>query len=81
MAEALVPSPILDLSWLIEAWNAFPDKARFFKTYFDTLAGNSRLREQIQAGMTAEEIRESWSDGLRAFAVVRARYLLYPDVL
>ncbi|MBE0674394.1 MAG: DUF1343 domain-containing protein [Bacteroidales bacterium] len=78
MASALVPSPKLDLSWLIEAWNAFPDKDNFFRSYFETIAGTRKLREQIEAGMTAGQIRESWSEGLKDFEEVRRKYLLYP---
>ena len=76
--EGLVPSGKLDLSWVIEAYNDFPDKSRFFRNYFNTLAGTNELREQIIAGMSAEEIRETWQPDIEVFRVLRAKYLIYP---
>jgi uncharacterized protein YbbC (DUF1343 family) len=75
--EGIVPAPFINLSWLIDAWNDYPEKERFFTKYFDTLAGGPLLREQIISGMTAEQIRETWKPGLEKFAGIRGRYLLY----
>jgi uncharacterized protein YbbC (DUF1343 family) len=44
---------------------------------FDVINGDSRLREQIEAGSPVAEIEESWRDGLREFGERRAPYLLY----
>lgn len=46
---------------------------------FNLLAGNGRLREQIEAGWSARRIRESWQEELRDFRALRRKYLLYPD--
>ena len=73
----LVPKPELNLDWVISAYNDFPKKDKFFNSYFDVLAGGPVLREQIQKGMTSEQIRETWKDGLAKFAKIRERYLLY----
>jgi len=73
----LVPKPELNLDWLIGAYNDFPDKDRFFNSYFDVLAGGPTLREQIRKGMTAKQIHDSWKEGLTKFAKVREKYLLY----
>lgn len=73
----------INLSWLIELYNAYPDKAKFFKKganesfYFDKLAGTSKLREQILAGKTETEIRDSWEPGLSQYKNIRKKYLLY----
>ena len=48
------------------------------KRWFNLLAGNSRLQEQIMAGKGETEIRDSWKEELHDYAVLRARYLLYP---
>ncbi len=77
LAAGIVPVPHMNLGWIIEMYNAYPDKEQFFNSYFDTLAGSSRLREQIIAGMSAEEIRETWQDDLNRFRTTRAKYLLY----
>jgi uncharacterized protein YbbC (DUF1343 family) len=75
--ERIVPSPHLILSWIIDAYNKFPDKNRFFTPYFDVLAGGPVLREQIIKGMSAEQIRETWKPGLMEFGKIRSKYLLY----
>ncbi len=73
----LVPKPELNLDWVISAYNDFTKKDKFFNSYFDVLAGGPVLREQIQKGMTSEQIRETWKDGLAKFAKIREKYLLY----
>ncbi|MFM9074440.1 MAG: DUF1343 domain-containing protein, partial [Bacteroidota bacterium] len=68
----------LNLAPLIELYNAFPDKDKFFISYFEKLAGTATLREQIRQGVSEEKIRESWQPGLKAFREMRKKYLLYP---
>lgn len=70
----------LDLQWLIDAYNLYPDKDSFFTNFFVLLAGTKQLQQQIEAGMTAKEIRATWQDGLDRFQKeVRSKYLLYKD--
>jgi uncharacterized protein YbbC (DUF1343 family) len=78
MQKKLVPSPGLHLEWIIKAYNEFPDKEKFFTSYFDVLAGGPVLREQIRKGMTADEIKATWKEGLEKFGKIRDKYLLYP---
>lgn len=73
----LVPRHELNLNWLISAYLDFPQKDKFFNSYFDVLAGGPVLREQILKGMTAMQIRETWKEGLGKFGKIRERYLLY----
>lgn len=68
----------IDLSYLIELYQAFPDKGKFFNNYFNTLAGNKELKEQIIKGMTEEQIKATWQNDLNAFKKLRKKYLLYP---
>lgn len=74
----------INLSWLIELYKAYPDKAKFFDSKqsnqignFDKLAGTSQLREQIVAGKSEQEIRKTWEAGLTEFKKMRSKYLLY----
>lgn len=67
----------INLDWVIGAYKDYPDKEKFFKRYFDVLAGGPTLREQIQKGMTAEQIRATWKEGLEKFGKIRQKYLLY----
>lgn len=69
----------MQIKWLLEAYHSFPDKANFFNNFFNTLAGTDQLQQQIIAGKTEAEIRESWQPQLQAFKKIRVRYLLYPD--
>ena len=66
--DKLVPKPEINLEWIISAYNDFPEKDKFFIQYFDVLAGGPVLREQIQKGMTAEQIQASWKEGLEKFS-------------
>ncbi len=70
----------IQLSYLIEAYAHFPNRASFFNKngFFDTLAGGTELRQQLKAGWSEEEIRESWREGLEQFKTMRKRYLQYP---
>lgn len=70
----------LDLKWLLEVYDAFPEKENFFlkNLFFDKLAGSDQLRKQMIAGLTEEEIRASWEPALDKFKETRAKYLLYP---
>lgn len=71
----------MQIKWLLEAHKFFPDKSHFFNNFFNTLAGGKQLQQQIIAGKTEAEIRESWQPQLQTFKKIRAQYLLYPDTL
>ena len=43
----------------------------------DKLAGTSKFKEQIIAGVSEEEIRKSWEPGLSEYKEMRKKYLLY----
>ena len=67
----------LELKWLISAYSNCNNKEQFFNTFFDKLAGSSRLREQIEANYTSEEIKMTWKNELSHFRKIRKKYLLY----
>ena len=74
----------INLKWLIEMYQAYPHKEKFFDFRqskqmgnFDKLAGTTLLKEQIIAGKSEKEIRESWEPGLSEFKKLRTKYLLY----
>jgi len=68
----------INLDWLIEAYNANGKKKDFFNSFFVKLAGTDKLQKQIEQGLSAEEIRDSWKEGLAGFQKIREKYLLYP---
>jgi len=69
------------LQWLIKAYRLFPDKGHFFlpNQFFNRLAGNDTLQQQIKDGKTEEEIRKSWEPALGNFKTIRKKYLLYAE--
>ena len=71
----------IQLSYLLKMYQAAPDKKAFFlaNRYFDTLAGTSALRQQIEQGWTEAQIRDSWQVELEKFKQKRRAYLLYPE--
>jgi uncharacterized protein YbbC (DUF1343 family) len=68
----------LYLFWIIEAYKMAPDKDDFFNSFFNKLAGNATLQQQIKAGLSPEEIRLTWATGLADYIQMRQKYLLYP---
>jgi uncharacterized protein YbbC (DUF1343 family) len=74
-----VPAPKkVDLHYLIDMYNLFPDKEKFFVAHFARWAGTEDLARQIKQGMTEDQIRATWKKDLDAYRVKRQQYLLYP---
>lgn len=69
-------TPMLHLEWLIEAYQQLKNKT-FFTNYFRLLAGDKQLQKDIENGVSADAIRESWKKELDAFKDIRTRYLIY----
>ncbi|HET9055676.1 MAG TPA: DUF1343 domain-containing protein [Chitinophagaceae bacterium] len=80
----------IQLKWLINAYELFPDKGNFFikplaknpkssDYFFNKLAGNSLLMQQIIEGKNEVDIRKSWEPSLHKFKEIRKKYLLYKD--
>ncbi len=77
------------LDYLIDAYNDYmstgneadffgnPDKAG--KYWIDYLSGSDELRKCIVSGMTSEEIKATWAQGIADFGKQREPYLLYGD--
>ena len=76
------PTNQLNLQPLISAYRELKDlETPFFNKnlFFDKLAGTDKLRKQIIGGLSEEQIRKTWSEGLEAFKKTRSKYLLYED--
>jgi uncharacterized protein YbbC (DUF1343 family) len=67
----------LSLAFLIRMYREYPDKEKFFTSYFDKLAGNKILKEQIKQGLSEKDIKDSWRKELSKFKEIRKKYLLY----
>ena len=71
----------LNLSYLLELYQSYPDKDNFFlkSNFFGKLAGGDHLMAQLKAGKSEAEIRASWEPGLSEYKEMRKGYLLYED--
>lgn len=69
------------LKYLIDFYEKAPFKDQFFSRpqWFNLLAGNSTLQNQIKNGMSEAEIKATWQTDLESYKNIRKKYLLYPD--
>ena len=59
------------------AWKAPPYEYEHDRIPIDVLAGSTELREQIEAGVPARAIAQSWEPATKEFRRLRERFLLY----
>ena len=72
----------MDLSYVIDAYTLLKEQGRemgFFRRFFDLLMGQRWVREMIEAGASADEIRARWQPEVEAFRQLRKSYLLYAE--
>ncbi|MGB5498876.1 MAG: DUF1343 domain-containing protein [Maribacter sp.] len=68
----------VSLNWIIDAYKNAKDKTKVFNTSgFTKHAGTEKLQQQIEAGLSEEEIKKSWKSDLDIFKKIRAKYLRY----
>jgi len=69
----------INLSYLINARDLLGDTNVFIDqpAFFNRLAGTASLKEQLDKGWSAKEIRATWQDDLKSFMDIRKKYLLY----
>ncbi|MGB1284759.1 MAG: exo-beta-N-acetylmuramidase NamZ family protein [Polaribacter sp.] len=67
----------LDLSFLMDAYKRTPETEKFFGKTFTIHAGTKKLQQQLEQGLSEQEIRKTWKNDLEAFKKVRQQYLIY----
>jgi uncharacterized protein YbbC (DUF1343 family) len=67
----------INLKWLIDAYKNTSDKSRFFNSFFKKLAGTEQLQQQIEKGLTEDEIKKLWQKKINEFKKIRLLYMLY----
>lgn len=72
-----VKNTTFSIGHLIDFYQKFRDKNKFFTNFFNKLAGNSVLQEQIKQGMTEDAIKATWQADLDTYKKIRKKYLLY----
>ncbi len=70
----------INLTYLLDAYKKYPYKKKFFLkgNFIDKLSGSNHLRMEVEAGQSANSIKQGWQKGLDNFKAVRQHYLLYP---
>jgi uncharacterized protein YbbC (DUF1343 family) len=88
LTKVTPPKDKIDLALMIEMYKSFPQKDSFFLTpksleptayFFNKLAGNESLMQQLKEGVSEAEIRKTWEPALLSFKKIRKKYLLYTD--
>lgn len=69
----------VDLSYVIDAYKKTGLGDKFFTKFFELLVGRGDIRGMIMEGRSADEIKATWADDVKAFRKQRAPYLLYAE--
>lgn len=69
----------INLEYIIDAYRNLGADSKFFSSFFEKLIGNSQIRTMIADGMTADQIRASWSEDVEQFIQQRRKYLIYNE--
>jgi uncharacterized protein YbbC (DUF1343 family) len=67
----------IHLQYLIDMYNSYPEKEKFFSSFFDKLCGTTQLKEDIKAGKSEQEIRKQWEEPIKEYLKIRNKYLIY----
>lgn len=80
----LYKSKRINIQWMIDLYNAYPYKDKFFDRTqskeigsINGLVGDANFKTQIAEGKSAKEIQDSWEPGLSQYKTMRKKYLLY----
>lgn len=76
--EAIIAGGI-DLQYIIDAYNHVGIGDKFFTSFFEKLIGRGDIRQMIEQGMSAEQIRATWKQDVENFKNQRRPYLLYVE--
>lgn len=80
-AEQVIAGGI-NLEYLLDAYHNLTSQGKQFflkSNFFDKLMGTTRVREMMEQGCTAQEIKQSWADDVKQFKEQRKPYLIYDE--
>lgn len=69
----------IDLSYVIDAYRNLNIGDKFFTSFFEKLIGVDYVRQMIEDGKDADEIKACWQDDVKKFKEQRKPYLLYAE--
>lgn len=82
MAEEDAIAQGINLEYVIDAYRNLTKNGKDFylkSNFFDKLMGTTAVREMIEKGMSAEQIKATWADDVERFKLQRKPYLLYAE--
>jgi len=65
------------LAYLIHFYAKAKDKNVYFNNFFNKLAGNAVLMQQLKSEIGEPDIRKTWQPDLEKYKAMRVKYLLY----
>ena len=69
----------INLEYVIDAYRNLNLDDHFFRSFFELLIGNGKVRKRIKEGKSADEIKATWSEDVARFKEQRRPYLLYAE--
>ncbi len=78
-AKAIKENGGLSLKWIITMYKGLKGKTTFFYNGFKSSIGNSLVQAQIEQGLSENEIKKYWQEGISNYKKIRKKYLLYED--
>lgn len=74
-----LPLNDVHMVYILYMYKLYPEKDKFFTSFFDQLMGNTTVKQMIIDGKGEGEIQKSWKKETDDFKVIRKKYLLYKD--
>lgn len=79
-ADVALAGKGIHIEWFVDMMNALPPRQRWSSfPFFEKLYGRKGINQNAAQFPSTETLRKSWQPGLRAFKMIRKKYLLYPD--
>ena len=69
----------INLEYVIDAYRNLNLDDHFFRSFFELLIGNGKVRKMIKEGKSADEIKATWSEDVARLKEQRRPYLLYAE--
>lgn len=69
----------INLAYVIDAYNDLGMGDAFFRNFFELLIGRGDIRQMIEDGKSADEIKATWAGDVEKFKEQRRPYLIYPE--
>ena len=79
LSEKQIQSDGINLAYVIDAYNNLHMGDFFFSSFFEKLIGVKWVREMIEQGKSADEIKARWLPDVEKFKKQRRPYLLYSE--